>query len=198
MDAFNIPHRNEEKLFKKLAIFGFQSVWVKKANSNKQTETTAWIGEYVPVSVSASSILIPEPFFLCNTNPHHLVSSFITALEELATQSKTQMKLKFIELESAIQIRLCALLEQINQIRNRAERVSNFLDDCVMEEKEDLSTQFLQLQKIQIFDLQEHFERYCNVLPVFGFNSAKYDINQIKSYLLTILVNERDVEPTVL
>ena len=40
--------------------------------------------------------------------------------------------------------------------------------------------------------------RYCNVLPVFGFNSAKYDINLIKSYLLTILVNERDVEPTVI
>ena len=44
----------------------------------------------------------------------------------------------------------------------------------------------------------EHFERYCNVLPVFGFNSAKYDINLIKSYFLPILVNERDIEPTVI
>ena len=50
----------------------------------------------------------------------------------------------------------------------------------------------------QIIDLQEHFERYCNVLPVFGFNSAKYNINLIKSYLLPILVNERDIEPTVI
>ena len=41
-------------------------------------------------------------------------------------------------------------------------------------------------------------ERYCNVLPVFGFNSAKYDLNLIKSYLLPILVNERDIEPTVI
>ena len=54
------------------------------------------------------------------------------------------------------------------------------------------------MQKNQLVDLQEHFERYCNVLPVFGFNSAKYYINLIKSYLLPILVNERDIEPTVI
>ena len=54
------------------------------------------------------------------------------------------------------------------------------------------------MQKNQLIDLQEHFERYCNVLPVFGFNSAKDDINVIKSYLLPILVNERDFEPTVI
>ena len=54
------------------------------------------------------------------------------------------------------------------------------------------------MQKNQQIDLQEHFERYCNTLPVFGFNSAKYDINLIKSYLLPILVNERQIEPTVI
>ena len=32
---------------------------------------------------------------------------------------------------------------------------------------------------------------------MFGFNSAKYDLNLVKSYLLPILVNERDLEPTV-
>ena len=54
------------------------------------------------------------------------------------------------------------------------------------------------MQKNQLIDLQEHFNRYCNVIPVFGFNSAKYDINLIKSSLLPILVNERDIEPTVI
>ena len=58
------------------------------------------------------------------------------------------------------------------------------------------STQFLQKQWNQLFDLQASLERYCNVLPVFGFNSAKNDLNLIKSYFLPILVNERDHEPT--
>ena len=53
-------------------------------------------------------------------------------------------------------------------------------------------------KKNQIFDLLESLERYCNVSPVFGFNSAKYDLNLINSYLLPILVNERDIEPTVI
>ena len=76
-----------------------------------------------------------------------------------------------------------------------------FCNDCIVEDEQEekgLSTQFLQMQKNQLIDLQEHFERYCNVLQVFGFNSAKYDINLIKSYLLPILVNEKDIEPTVI
>ena len=53
-------------------------------------------------------------------------------------------------------------------------------------------------KKNQLIDLQESLERYCNVLPVFGFNSAKCDLNLIKSYLLPILVNEREIEPSVI
>ena len=54
------------------------------------------------------------------------------------------------------------------------------------------------MQKNQLLDLQEHLERYCNVLPVFGFNSSKYYINLIKRYLLPLLVNERELEPTII
>ena len=195
LDAFNFPYKNEQKLLKNLAIFDFESTCVKE-DSYKQTETTTWIGKHVPISVSISSNLIQEPILFCNANPHHLISSFITALEGLATQSKAQMKLNFIEVETSIKTKLCAVLEQLKQRRNR---VSKFVDDCIVEEEEkDLPTQFLQMQKNQLIDLQEHFERYCNVLPNLRFNSAKYDINLIKSYLLPILVNERDIERTVI
>ena len=199
LDAFKIPYRKDQKLFINLAIFDFESICFKE-DSCKQTETTTWIGKHVSISVSISSNLIPEPILLCNANPHYVISSFITALEGLATQSKAQMKLNFIEVETVIKIKLCAILKQLNQKRNRTERVSNFVDDCVVEEAEekDLSTQILQMQENQIIDLQERFERYCNVSPVFGFNSPKYDINLINSYLLPNLVNERDIEPTVI
>ena len=176
-----------------MARFDFESICVIE-DSYKQTESTTWIGKHVHISVSISSNLILEPFFLGNANLHHLISSFITTLEGLATQSKTQMKLNSIEAETAIKIKLCAILEHLN----RAEMVSNFVDDCFVEEEKDLSKQFLQMQKNQLIDFQEYFERYCNVLPVFGFNSAKYDINLIKSYLLPVLVNELDIEPTVM
>ena len=54
------------------------------------------------------------------------------------------------------------------------------------------------MQTNQLIDLQEHFERYCNTLPVFGFNSAKHDMNLIKSYLLPNLANERQIERAVI
>ena len=44
LDAFNIPYRSDQKLFKNLAIFDLESICVKEANSYKQTETTTWIG----------------------------------------------------------------------------------------------------------------------------------------------------------
>ena len=183
LNAFNIPYSNEQKLFENLAIFDFESICVKESNSYKQTETTTWIGKHVPISFSITSNLIHEPIFLCNANIHHLILSFITAPEGLATQSKAQMKLIFIEVETAIKMKLCVRLEQLNQKRNRTDTVSNFVDDCIVEQEEkDSSTQLMQMQKNQLIELQGHFECYCNVLPNFGFNSAKYSIILIKSY----------------
>ena len=92
------------------------------------------IGKHVPLSVSISSNLIPESIFLCNANPHQLILYVYTAVERLATQSKTQKKLKFVEVETVIKINLCAILEQLNQGRNQAERVSKFVGDCMVEE----------------------------------------------------------------
>ena len=67
------------------------------------------------------------------------------------------MKLTFIEVETAIEIKLCAIVEQLNR---RPNRVSNLVEECIVEEEEkDFYTQFLQMQKNQLTDLQEHFER---------------------------------------
>ena len=187
-------------MFKNLAVFDFKSICVKE-ETYKETETTKWIGKHVPISASISSNLIPEPIFICNSDPRHLVSSFVSALEGLATQSKAQLKLRFIEVETAIKIKLSSILQQLNQRHSQRERVIDYDNDEYFNdtaEEKELSTQFLQMKKNHLIDLQEHFERYCNTLPVFGFDSAKYDINLIKSYLLPILVNERQIEPTVI
>ena len=69
-------------------------------------------------------------------------------------------------------------------------------DDC--DKETCASTQFLQIHKNQLIDLQKSLERYCNVLSVFGFKSAKNDLKMIKPYLLPILVNELHIEITVI
>ena len=76
----------------------------------------------------------------------------------------------------------------------------DLVEDCSVEtEEQDLSTTtpFLQTHQNQVIDLKQQFEHDCNLLPIFGFNSAKYDSILMTSYLLPILVNEGDLEPTV-
>ena len=86
LDSFKIQYREDQKLFKNWAVCDFESICVKE-ETYKEAETTKWIGKHVPISVSVSSNLIPEPIFLCNSDPRHLVSSFISTLEGSATQN---------------------------------------------------------------------------------------------------------------
>ena len=193
LDSFGIENTNEQTLFKNLAIFDFESNCVQE-ESFKDTDTTKWIGKHSHILVSISSKLLKEPVFLCNSDPHQLVTSFIGALEILALQSKAIMKYLFFGIETTIKIKLGSTLEKITQRHIRREQAD--LDDC--DNETCTSTEFLQIRKKQLIDLQEHLERYCNVLPVVGFKSAKYDINLMKSYLLPNLVNEDNIEPTVI
>ena len=199
LDSLDIQYIDDQKLFKNPAVFEFESICIPEENI-RNTKTTTWIGKNVPISVLISSNLIAVPIFLCNSKPRDFFESFIGAVEGSATQIKAQMKWKFPEVETTIKSKLIRILEPLNERRCRNQRVFEFEDHCIEDDNEekDASTQFLQMQKNQLIELQEHLERYCNVLPVFGFNSAKYDINLIKSYLLPILTNERNMEPTVI
>ena len=96
------------------------------------------------------------------------MSSFVDALETLAAQSKAQMRMSFLEVETAIKSKLSHLMERLNERRSRREATITFGDDCceAKPEEKDVSTQFLQIQKRQLIELQDHFERYCYVLPV--------------------------------
>ena len=57
---------------------------------------------------------------------------------------------------------------------------------CTQEHSDDscASSQFLQKQKVHLIYLQKFLEKKCDVLPVFGFRSASFDITLIQSYLL--------------
>ena len=196
LDSFGIKYTSQQKLFKNLTIFDSESICVQE-ESLKDKKTTTWIGKHVPISVSISSNLVEEPIFLYNSDPHHLVLSFIGNLEGLASQSKAQRKHLLLDIETTIKIELASILEKLTQRHNPREH-ANFdmsQDDC--DNETCASTQFSHIQKSQSIDIHESLERYCNVSLVFGLNSAKYDLNLIKPYLLPILVNGRDNELTV-
>ena len=55
--SFGINYTSEQKLFKNLTIFDFESICVQE-ETFRDTITTTWIGKHVPISVSISSNLV--------------------------------------------------------------------------------------------------------------------------------------------
>ena len=78
LDSFGIKYTSEQKLFKILAIFDIEPICFPD-ETFRGTNTTTWIRKHVSISVSISSNQDEEPIFLCNSDSHHLVASFIGA-----------------------------------------------------------------------------------------------------------------------
>ena len=160
LDSFGIRYTSEQKLFKNLAIF--ESICVQE-ETLRDTNTTTWIGKHVSMSVSIPSKLVEEPIFLCNSDPHHLVASFIGTLENLDSQSKTKVKNLFLDIETTIKIKLGSVLEKLNQRHNRRESARFDLKQDICDNEICAPTQFLQIQKINYLI----FKNLWNVMAMF-------------------------------
>ena len=162
----------------------------------KPTETITWIEKHEPISVSISSNLLDKPIFLCDKDPQPLIID----LELLAEKNKTEIRSKYLEIENNIKTRLHTIFSILNErVSFNKIEAREYEDECIENEEEtDASTHFLRIQKNQLIDLMQHLERYTNTLTVFGFNSGRYDINLIKSYLIPYLIKEKEIEPSVI
>ena len=148
LDSFAIRYMSEQKLFKIFVYFDFETTCVPEENF-KNTETTTWIWKYNQISVSSFSKLVEEPIFRRKSDAHHLVASFLAALENLASQGKMQMKDLFLDLKTAIKCKQGSILEKRTQRHNRREpvrRLDKNQDDW--ENRKCASAQPLQIEKM--------------------------------------------------
>ena len=84
----------ENRLFKHLAIFDFESICKPRDENDstlRDTATTTWVGRHVPISVSISSNLLQGKIFLCDPDPSRLVRLFCEELKKLQERSATIM-----------------------------------------------------------------------------------------------------------
>ena len=100
------------------------------------------------------------------------------------------MELKFLEIETSVKSKHNQVFCVRNQRRCRKEPVLDFEDGYI----EKRSTRCVET----VFTNTKESLRYCNVLPVFCFNSAIYENVFLKSNLLPLLVNEGAIEPIML
>ena len=164
-----------------------------------ELQKTKQFGKQFSISVSISPNLVEQPIFLFNAYPQHVVASFLATLETVVSHSNVQKKTLFLDNETALKNRMNRIVEHPSQRHSRRGQVTEAEVVWHEENSHDIfaSTHILHLKENQLIDLQEHFERFCNTLPVFEFNKAKHGINLIKSNLLPMFINERDIEPVV-
>ena len=105
--------------------------------------------------------------------------------------------MKFESIENAIKSKLNGLLKSWVIGEQRSIDHSNTKTSAWKTKKKTCQLTSWK-QKNQMVELLENYERYVNTLPVFGFNSGKYDLNLIKEYLIPYLINDRDIQPTVI
>ena len=129
-----------------------------------------------------------------------MIIDSVSKLELLAEKSKLEMRTKFQDVEVAVNERLKKIFDQLNERgKNYSSNKFEYQDECIeVSEDVDISTQLLQIQKNQHIDLNQHLERYVNTLPIFGFNSGRYDLNLIKSYLFSYLIPDKEQETSVI
>ena len=154
LEGFNLPVSEVKKFFNYLAFFNFESICVP-TEELKERKTTTWIGKNVPFSVSVSSNLNDEPIFLFNKDPQNLINDFVSNLELLAEKSKLEMRTKFQDIEATINEKVKKICDQLNaRSKNYSSSEFEYEDECIEDSGEaDVSTQFLQIQKNQLIDL---------------------------------------------
>ena len=133
-----------------------------------------------------------EPFFLCKNDPNRLIISFVAQLETLAAKNKADLRPKFLAVEAEIKSTLSDVSSRLQLISKTQPKISSETEDS------NVSKNFLRIQQKQLLDLQRHFNNFVDTLPVFGFNSGKYDLNSIKAYLIPHLLNDTAIQPTVI
>ena len=147
--------------------------------------------------------MLPEPSLIGYNGSRSLVSTFVTTLKNYAEKIRLEMSLIFHDMGQTIKRKLERVRAVINKKRGTTacslDLEGKTLIETDNEHNETIadSTQFQLTQENKSIELQDQLQRYVNTLPVFGFNSAKYDLNLIKPYLVPVLVNEKELQPAV-
>ena len=181
----NLDIEAENYLFTNLVVFDFESITVHDQSLN-HTDSTTFIGKHVPKSVSIHSNLISEPIFICGINARCLVTKFL--LELLALSKRSSKELRQL-LDPYLQLIQQKITEPNGNLPQKT-------DDEVEDEASNMKL-LRNLKKLYV-GVKIELERYCDKLPVFGFNSSRYDLNLIKQYLLEFLLRDFHCSPSVI
>ena len=131
--------------------------------NESQTEELTITSRHVPVSVAINDNLTNEPSFIVHEYPEYLVYFFMSDLME--RQEK--------------------IAKKVNSLYPFPESVKN--------DESDESDKLIKAEAHLPKKVRNLWKTWVNQVPVFGFNSGRYDINMIKEYFVKNLAGISDV-----
>ena len=149
------------------ASFDFEVFFSTDDLPKTKTEDTTYIAQHIPLSVSVASNVpgyVEPKCFVSEGNPQELVSSMILYLESISDQAYMLLREHFEQ-----------VFEQLDDVEHTQRHCPDSLN-------------------IPISSLREQFESYLRELPVIGFNTGRYDLAVIKTYLLSHFCSEEEEE----
>ena len=152
-------------------------------------EGTSWNKIHVTVSFSVGCNLEGvETEHRSSKDPSELLSRFVDVLMEM-TKKKYDACVEHYE---HIFIMMDGLLER-ERSRMGSINPRTYTGDDLIKDKKGKIVSTMLLKELE--NVSARFESYCRELPVFGFNSAEYNIKSIKKYLFKELC-KRDESPS--
>ena len=148
-------------------VYDFEAI-CQKINE-KQTDELEIIAKHIPVSVAINDNLTKKPSFIVEEDPKKLIKKFVVELLKRARQ---------IEETVWLSNPVLGVYKKFNE-DDQGEQYGGYL---INEARVKLSK-----------ETAKSYVNWVKQVPVFGFNSGRYDINMIKEYFVENLTSLSDV-----
>ena len=148
-------------------VYDFEAI-CQKINE-KQTDELEITAKHIPVSVAINDNLTKKPYFIVEEDPKKLIKKFVVELLKRARQ---------IEETVWLSNPVLGVYKKFNE-DDQGEQYGGYL---INEARVKLSK-----------ETAKSYVNWVKQVPVFGFNSGRYDINMIKEYFVENLTSLSDV-----
>ena len=178
LKSLNIHVPLDCQFYDKFIVWDMEAILLK-LNVNK-TEKLTWISQHHPISVSIASNVenFQESECFVNTNANQLINEMMSNISEISLYNKEIMMDKYSEVYHHLN-------ELISQYHDNPE-------SCKSNHQSKIKSHFLK----SLNNIKKDWDRYVSQIPVIGFNSGKYDLNLIKKYIMSYIVQnyeEQDI-----
>ena len=159
----------EFKPYPYFIVYDFEAI-CKKINE-PQTDELTITAKHIPVSVAINDNLTKKPSFFVDEDPKNLVKRFVEDLLKRASEIEERVWLSYQVLGV---YKKCE-----NEQSGNKEQYGGYL----------IKEEWVRLPK----ETAKRYVNWVKQVPVFGFNSGRYDINMIKEYFVKNLSAISDV-----